>query len=427
MAPVHTLEARQAILHYDETTGFNHGTRTVSLAMFNSIATANGYSVTQDSNGNSFTQANLANFDLVVFSNTSGDSGLNASQRAAMEWFVDENCGSLMGIHAATDTYRHSSANGNRTGTWDWYAETLGGSVQQSPNHTSSNHVDDITVINAHPSVVNISFPWNKEEEYYYWENGYINADINEILRVDQTGNNSYDAARPVAWSRTSTGGAKVFYTSLGHKTGNFTGDFPSFESLIEDATVWLMTGCALPVELTTFDANPNYENGSIELNWSTISEVNNNFFEVQYSIDGTKWTALAQEASVGESVTEQNYRFEHDNPIQGLNFYRLRQVDFDGTSSLSEVIELKYTQFRPSHVYPNPAIGELNIGFGSILESGVLRLLDINGRQVRTWDVADSQHVYLNVANLPAGFYLLHVERESGQTPEVIKVLLSK
>ncbi len=238
------LNAQINVLHYDETTGFDHNTRSQSFNLFTTLGNAAGYNVTQDSDGSAFTINNLANYDLVIFSNTSGSNGLNASQKDALEWFVDTKGGSLMGIHAASDTYRHSSANGGNTGQWDWFAETLGGSVQQNPNHTSSNHVATITDLVVHPILENMSFPWIKEEEYYYWENGYLHNDIVPIFEVESTGNNSYDEARPMGWVKIKDNGAKVFYTALGHKQGNFTGDFPQFEQLVEDAVLWLIEKC---------------------------------------------------------------------------------------------------------------------------------------------------------------------------------------
>ena len=247
------VQAQDTIIHYTETTGFNHGTAAVSLALFQQIGQEQNFVVLQDGDGNLFNKTTLAQAKVVVFSNTSGSSGLNSEQRAALEWFVDTLGRHLLGIHAASDTYRHSSANGGNTGAWDWYAETLGGSVQSTPNHTSQNHVDTIYLIQEHPSTDNIGFPWVKEEEYYYWQNGYLNSDIEIILEVGQTGNNSWDQQRPVAWYRTNPQGAKVYYTSLGHKLSNFTGAFPEFEQLLQDAMAWLLEGC--PMSVTELEA----------------------------------------------------------------------------------------------------------------------------------------------------------------------------
>jgi len=236
------VRAQDTLIHYTETTGFDHRTREVSLAMFQQLGEQHNFIVIEDGDGSRFNKADLAKASIVIFSNTSGERGLDPDQQAALQWFVDTLGRNILGIHAATDTYRHSSANGGRTGSWDWYAETLGGSVQTAPNHTSASHVDTIYRVENHPSVERIDFPWVKEEEYYYWENGYLHPDIRVIIEVGETGDNSYDRRRPVGWYRTLPQGSKVFYTSLGHKRENFTGDFPGFERLIEDAVLWMLS-----------------------------------------------------------------------------------------------------------------------------------------------------------------------------------------
>lgn len=208
--------------------------------MFNSWAAADNYTVTNDDNGNEFNSlANLQQYAVVVFSNTSGNSGLSSAQRANFEAYIAGG-GSYLGIHAATDTYRHSSSNGNKTGTWDWYAENVAGaSVQESPNHTSSNHNNTMTkqVVN-HPTLANVPASWNKTEEYYYWQNGYLNSTFTELLRVGSTGGNSYDAPRRMAHCKDLNGGGRAFYTALGHSGNNFTGD-QNFQNLIHDALTW--------------------------------------------------------------------------------------------------------------------------------------------------------------------------------------------
>jgi type 1 glutamine amidotransferase len=237
------------VLHYTETTGYNHGTKSVSLNMFNSWAAQDNYTVTNDDNGNEFnTLANLQQFNVVIFSNTSGSSGLNATQRANFEAYIGGG-GSYLGIHAASDTYRHSSANGSSTGNWDWYAETVAGaSVQQNPNHTSSNHNNTMTHSEPnHPILSAVPSPWNKTEEYYYWENGYLSPDFTELLRVGQTGSNSRDNPRMMAHCRDLPGGGRAFYTALGHSGSNYTND-QNFRQLIHDALIWVMQGA------TTFD-----------------------------------------------------------------------------------------------------------------------------------------------------------------------------
>ena len=235
----------QSILHYTETSGFDHGTRSVSLALFQDIATGIGATVTDDVDGSSFnTLATLQQFDVVVFSNTSGDAILDPVQRVNFEAYIAGG-GSVLGIHAATDTYRHSTANGTNTGVWDFYAELMGASVQQAPNHVSGTPLYDLSHIGSHPSTSALPDPWSKEEEYYYWEDGYYRSDNIAVLEVEETIGpnglvNSYDVPRPMSWYRALPEGGRMFYTALGHAPTNYTDD-TLFQAHVRDALLWLL------------------------------------------------------------------------------------------------------------------------------------------------------------------------------------------
>lgn len=228
----------QIVLHYTETSGFDHGTRVVSFNMFNDIGEILGFTVDDDETGESFnTLENLQQYDVVVFSNTSGNSILNETQRSNFEAYINGG-GAYIGIHAASDTYRHSSANGGSTGTWDWYAEMAGASVQQSPNHTSANYNGTMNHLLESDLLEEIPDPWNKVEEYYYWESGYYNDNNVAILEVQSTGNQSYDEPRPMAWFKELPQGGRSFYTALGHASSNYTSN-EEFRQLILNALVW--------------------------------------------------------------------------------------------------------------------------------------------------------------------------------------------
>lgn len=235
------------MLHVTRTSGFDHGTRAVSFTLFQGIAQDLGLLVDDDASGAPFSDPQvLDTYDVIVFSNTSGDAILDAQQRAYFEAWVAGG-GHVLGIHAATDTYRHSTANGTSTGTWDFYAELIGGSVQQNPNHVSGTPLYAIQHIGAHASTADLPDPWAKNEEYYYWEDGYYGPDNVEVLRVEETIGpnglvNSYDAPRPMSWYRVLPGGSRVFYTALGHAADTYTSD-TLFRTHIADALAWLLEG----------------------------------------------------------------------------------------------------------------------------------------------------------------------------------------
>ncbi|MBK8340714.1 MAG: ThuA domain-containing protein [Flavobacteriales bacterium] len=99
--------------------------------------------------------------------------------------------------------------------------------------------------IGAHASTANLPDPWLKNEEYYYWENGYYRPDNIAVLEVEETIGpnnqvNSYDAPRPMSWYRELPQGGRVFFTALGHAASNFTND-TLFRTHVRDALAWLV------------------------------------------------------------------------------------------------------------------------------------------------------------------------------------------
>ncbi len=231
----------QRLLLYTETGGFDHNTRNAAETLFNQLGSTYQFSVVHDEDGSTFENLDtLKKYSLVVFCNTSGDNILSTTQQQNFEAYMNDG-GAYLGIHAASDTYRHSTANGSNTGSWDWYAEMMGASVQNSPNHTANNFSGTMDHNGTHPSIMGLPNPWDKQEEYYYWENGYFKNDNTAVLSVRSTGSESYDGVRPMSWYRESTpdgNPARIFYTALGHNASNFTSD-DDFIKHIEQATLW--------------------------------------------------------------------------------------------------------------------------------------------------------------------------------------------
>jgi len=264
------------ILHYTETTGFNHNTKLASERLFLRICdslTANTNSVwvltSTDSSEIFDNLVILQNFQVVVWANTSGSSGLTTSQQQNYEQYVHSG-GNYLGIHAASDTYRHSNANGSNTGVWDFYAEMLSGcSVQEGPHHTAPNHNNVMTHQISHPILDAIPDPWNKTEEYYYWENGFISSEFTTLLKVNATGVNSYDAARMTAHIREHSWGSRSFYTSLGHSANDFDNNL-IFETLLKNALLWTahqnLTSYTIEVNNSNLTIHPNPFSSSIHL-----------------------------------------------------------------------------------------------------------------------------------------------------------------
>lgn len=112
-----------------------------------------------------------------------------------------------------------------------------------------------------------------------------------------------------------------------------------------------------LPVELVYFDGVA--EDNSVQLLWATASEVNNDFFQIERSVDGIDFQSIGTMSGNGNTNELVEYRFVDSKPNYGANYYRLRQVDFDGTAELHSVIQVA-NDFIQKDVsiasYPNPA-----------------------------------------------------------------------
>ena len=138
-----------------------------------------------------------------------------------------------------------------------------------------------------------------------------------------------------------------------------------------------------LPVELLNFNAYR--DNGDVKLKWSTASERNSDYFEVEKSIDINHFTFVDHIKSAGNSNTILNYGTEDMHPFNGINYYRLKQVDFDGTSTYSEVRAINFNDDKNAlQIFPNPTseIFNLNINENNF-DKNLLHIYDLSGRRI--------------------------------------------
>jgi hypothetical protein len=179
-----------------------------------------------------------------------------------------------------------------------------------------------------------------------------------------------------------------------------FTGTFSTFYLFASDAL--------LPVELSAFTATA-LTKERVQLNWLTLTESGNSHFDIERSTDGRNFTFLGAVAGAGDSAEEQWYDFVDEAAVPGLNYYRLRQVDFDGTETLSEVRQVMVEGETRLSVYPNPAVNELRLGgFGG----GLVRIIDGQGRVVQEQNLPAGEA--LSIGHLKPGFYLLQTPAET-------------
>ena len=147
----------------------------------------------------------------------------------------------------------------------------------------------------------------------------------------------------------------------------------------------------------------PATQKQQVQLDWKTETESGNSHFEIEHSTDASSFTYVGAVAGAGNAIQEQRYDFLHETPANGTNYYRLRQVDLDGTETLSEVREVTISAPDQLSVFPNPTTDELSVkGFAG----GPVRVLDLQGRTVLSQSIPEFGS--LRVEALPAGIYLL-------------------
>jgi len=227
------------ILVFHKTNGYRHNAAiNASITMLEELGTNSEYdnwTVDNTRDASVFTTENLAQYDVIVFANTSGGGLLNDDQKAAMEAFIQSGKG-FVGFHAATDTYRNDADDA----VWLWYNELVGAIVQTSPNHSPNNTSGVMNVLTDHVVTDHIDQTWSHDEEWYYWElnGGQLSSDNTNLLEVESTGNNSYDATRPITWLKEYDGG-RAFYTALGHNATTYS-DNETFREMIQKAVLWV-------------------------------------------------------------------------------------------------------------------------------------------------------------------------------------------
>ncbi|TPG65605.1 T9SS C-terminal target domain-containing protein [Hymenobacter nivis] len=170
-----------------------------------------------------------------------------------------------------------------------------------------------------------------------------------------------------------------------------------------------------LPVELAAFTATA-VGNRDAVLAWATASEKNNDHFDVERSLDGTAFVKIGQVKGQGSTSSATDYALTDANvaaKATGTVYYRLRQVDADGTASLSPVRSVSFTQVGPLAIglYPNPAVASTQLDL-SQLPAGTYQVsvVDMTGRSVLSASLAGAQLHTLDLAKLASGSYVVQV-----------------
>lgn len=168
-------------------------------------------------------------------------------------------------------------------------------------------------------------------------------------------------------------------------------------------------TACSLlPVELIAFDAKPDHDD--VMLQWQTASEKNNAFFEIEHkAVGGQSFKPIVRINGKGNSNTRASYEFLHKKPPKGGNYYRLRQVDYDGKSEYSDIVSVYVWNADEPDIFPNPTTGPVLLK--GDFAGRMVRVTDLAGREVLAKNMDESS--VIDLSEQPHGVYLIEIQTD--------------
>ncbi len=184
-----------------------------------------------------------------------------------------------------------------------------------------------------------------------------------------------------------------------------------SFSILVLDPMTCLTV---LPITLLYFDAMAHER--KVYLDWSTSSEINNDYFTVERSKNADKWEKVVRVEGAGFSSSTLNYQAIDTDPYTGISYYRLKQTDFDGQFEYSDVraVNIDADQGRV-RLYPNPTndrffiVSPENSAFS-------VNILDAYGKLVYT----EANQKEISVAGFASGMYVVRINFAGGESTSV-------
>lgn len=197
-------------------------------------------------------------------------------------------------------------------------------------------------------------------------------------------------------------------FTGAGYNTTTFyfsVVDFADVKSEQQSYTIsWEFM---LPVKLGKFDVE--YHN-NVTIKWTTLSENLNKGFFVERSVDNQVWSSLGFVASLtatGNSHSTLSYQYLDTDPQDGINYYRLKQVDFDGKFEYSVVKHIRVTAGSGVDVYPNPATNHITIDH--LAAGQIVRIFNLNGKLVKHLNTT-AKRLSIPVSDLSNGVYVIQI-----------------
>ncbi len=172
-----------------------------------------------------------------------------------------------------------------------------------------------------------------------------------------------------------------------------------------------LEEGSPLPVEYLNIEAST--EENQVLVSWETASEMNCQRFEIEKSIDLKSWSKIGEVAGSGNSNVLVDYEFTDTKPKHGMNYYRLRQVDFDGNAENSRIVNAKIQLENEIEMFPNPANRSFTLKSALAIEG--IKIFDNSMRMAFENENIGAYSTVIDLSTFKTGVYIVEIKTKLG------------
>lgn len=293
-------------------------------------------------------------------------------------------------------------AGGENHTNWYTFTAQTSGTIDFTINPQTNSDDYDYAVYGPNVTCAALGAPLNCSDAGVTGNTGVQNVSPNEWTE-DVTGNGFTESINATA------GDSYILVIDEWTPTG-------SGYDLSFGGTASLDCSVLLPVELSSFTAEYAPEYDVVDLLWVTESERDNDYFEVERSIDGITFETINTVKGVGNTNYQSKYYSADENPVTGVNYYRLKQFDMNGTFEYSEVVSVNILDdfYDMLSLFPNPTTGKTEVIFNSYTNDEVM--LNVVGYQGKTIvnskidAVSGGNRFTLDLSNEPQGVYIVSI-----------------
>ena len=239
--------------------------------------------------------------------------------------------------------------------------------------------------------------------------NGSATLTVNGTLTTESnfTNNGTIRGSGLISWEGNFTNNSNIYdmHNNLVYSSGQ-----------VPVGSSYDFNNGALPIKLISFELNQ--IDGNVVISWQTALEINNDYFEIQRSVDGQTFETIATMVGAGNSTRPLSYTTTDPDPLDGLAYYRLKQTDYDGQYEIFDMVAFHHTvQSKTIAAYPNPTQDFIYWDF----ETEQAAVFDLMGNPKTNVSLPSRS---LDLTGLPSGIYILRIRDASEQihTQRIIK-----